>query len=101
MSPKVSPGAAPTALEESDSVAAQYFNVHQAKTQLSTLLKHVEQGAEIVISRAGVPVARLVPFTREIDLPGYGSLKGQIFLAEDWDSDETNDAIAQDFGLID
>jgi antitoxin (DNA-binding transcriptional repressor) of toxin-antitoxin stability system len=67
---------------------------------LSTLLRQVEQGEEIVISRAGVPVARLVPFASATDLPGYGSLKGQVFLAEDWDSDETNDAIAWDFGVI-
>src|SRR5205823_7306464 len=36
-------------------------NVHEAKTRLSKLLKKVEAGEEIVIARAGKPVARLVP----------------------------------------
>ena len=36
-------------------------NVHEAKTRLSELLKKVEAGEEIVIARAGKPVARLVP----------------------------------------
>ena len=36
-------------------------NVHQAKTQLSRLLRHVTEGEEVIIARAGKPVARLVP----------------------------------------
>ncbi|MBM4320069.1 MAG: type II toxin-antitoxin system Phd/YefM family antitoxin [Deltaproteobacteria bacterium] len=36
-------------------------NIHEAKTHLSRLLERVEQGEEIVIARAGMPVARLVP----------------------------------------
>ena len=35
-------------------------NVHEAKTQLSRLLAHVEAGEEVVIARRGRPVARLV-----------------------------------------
>ena len=37
-------------------------NIHEAKTQLSRLLSRVERGEEIVIARAGRPVARLLPF---------------------------------------
>ena len=36
-------------------------NVHEAKTQLSRLLERVRAGEEIVIAKAGVPCARLVP----------------------------------------
>ena len=39
-------------------------NVHEAKTHLSRLLSRVEAGEEILISRAGQPVARLVPAKR-------------------------------------
>jgi prevent-host-death family protein len=39
-------------------------NVHHAKTHLSGLLSRVERGEEIVIARAGEPVARLVPLER-------------------------------------
>jgi len=40
-------------------------NVHEAKTRLSQLLTQVEAGEEVVISRAGKPVARLVPAARK------------------------------------
>jgi prevent-host-death family protein len=43
-------------------VAEAAFNVHQAKTHLSRLLQRVLDGDEIVISKAGKPIARLVPF---------------------------------------
>jgi prevent-host-death family protein len=36
-------------------------NIHQAKTQLSRLLKRVESGEEVILARAGKPVAKLVP----------------------------------------
>lgn len=36
-------------------------NTHQAKSQLSRLLKRVEAGEEVVLARAGKPVAKLVP----------------------------------------
>ena len=39
-------------------------NIHEAKTQLSALLQRVADGEEIVIARAGKPVARLVPIGR-------------------------------------
>ena len=37
------------------------FNVHEAKTHFSKLLAKVEAGEEVVIARAGKPVAKLVP----------------------------------------
>jgi prevent-host-death family protein len=40
-------------------------NVHAAKTHLSRLLERVAAGEEIVIAKAGRPVARLVPINRE------------------------------------
>jgi prevent-host-death family protein len=40
-------------------------NVHDAKTHLSSLLQRVEAGEEIVIARAGAPVAKLVPIPRQ------------------------------------
>ena len=38
-------------------------NVHAAKTHLSSLLDRVERGEEIIIARAGKPIARLSPYT--------------------------------------
>jgi antitoxin (DNA-binding transcriptional repressor) of toxin-antitoxin stability system len=59
----------------------------------------VEQGGEVVISRAGKPVAKVVPLSTSVQRTGRGSLKGTLVLADDWDSAETNAAIAADFGM--
>ena len=77
------------------------FNIHDAKTHLSRLVDRVEHGEEIVISRAGTPVAKLVPLAPRARRTGRGSLAGRLVLADDWDSPEVNDAIARDFGVFD
>lgn len=71
-------------------------NVYDAKTQLSRLLERVEQGEEIVIARAGRPVARLVPVrARPRRVPGGWA--GRWVLAEDWDSAAVSEQIADAF----
>ncbi|MFB7877402.1 type II toxin-antitoxin system Phd/YefM family antitoxin [Nocardia sp. NPDC056064] len=78
--------------------AAGQFNIHDAKTNLSRIIERVEQGEEIVISRAGTPVAKVVPLSRRVNRTGRGSLRGRLVLSPEWDSPETNAAIARDFG---
>jgi prevent-host-death family protein len=78
--------------------AAAQFNIHDAKTNLSRIIERVEHGEEIVISRAGTPVAKVVPLAQRVNRAGRGSLRGKLVMAPDWDSDEVNDAIARDFG---
>jgi prevent-host-death family protein len=80
--------------------AVTQFNIHDAKTNLSRIIDRVEHGEEIIISRAGTPVAKVVPLIRGVHRTGRGSLRGRLAVAEDWDSDEVNDGIAGDFGLI-
>ena len=75
------------------------FNIHDAKTQLSRIIARVEAGEEIVISRDGHPVAKVVRLDTAVRRTGRGSLRGKIAFADDWDAPETNDAIARDFGL--
>lgn len=77
---------------------ARQFNIHDAKTQLSRIIERVEHGEEITISRAGHPVAKVIPLPSRPRRNGRGSLRGQLDLAGDWDSDETNEAIARQFG---
>lgn len=60
------------------------FNVHQTKTHLSRLLERVSRGEEIIISRSGEPVAKLVPFAPEPRRPGR--LKGKIRMAADFEA---------------
>jgi len=79
--------------------ALAQFNIHDAKTNLSRIIDRVEHGEEIIISRAGTPVAKVVPLHRTANRAGRGSLRGTLVLADDWDSAETNEAIARDFGL--
>jgi prevent-host-death family protein len=81
------------------SEAAAQFNIHDAKTNLSRIIDRVERGEEIIISRAGTPVAKVIPLTRRVARAGRGSLAGKLVLGEDWDSSDVNEAIAQDFGL--
>jgi prevent-host-death family protein len=80
-----------------DSTARQ-FNIHEAKTQLSRIVERVERGEEVIISRAGRPVAKVVPLPSRVRRTGRGSLKGKLVLSDDWDSVDTNAEIARDFG---
>ncbi len=52
-------------------------NVHEAKTNLSRLLKQAEAGEEVVIARNGKPIARLVPVRKRVKRQ-FGSMKGLI-----------------------
>jgi prevent-host-death family protein len=81
-----------------DGSAAQ-FNIHEAKTQLSRIVSRVEAGEEIVISRDGHPVAKVVRLDSSVRRSRRGSLRGNIIFADDWDSAETNESIARDFGM--
>jgi prevent-host-death family protein len=74
---------------------AQTVNVHEAKTHLSRLLEAVEQGEEVVIARAGKPVARLVPVAvrREPRVPG--TWRGRVVIADDFD--ETPESVLAAF----
>jgi prevent-host-death family protein len=68
-------------------------NVHEAKTHLSKLLEQVEAGGEVVIARAGKPIARLVPFAR----PGkrvLGQDAGRVTIAPDFDAPLPDDILA-------
>jgi len=61
-------------------------NIHEAKTHLSQLLERVEGGEEIVIARAGKPIARLVPFTDDSAPRTLGVMQGQLQIADDFDA---------------
>jgi prevent-host-death family protein len=66
-------------------VPMKMFNVHAAKMQLSRLIEQAAAGEEIVIAKAGKPVARLVPFEPRREPRRPGLMKGQIWIAEDFD----------------
>lgn len=60
-------------------------NMHQAKTHLSRLVEQAAAGEEIIIGKAGRPVARLVAYKADRGPRVPGSMKGRIRMAEDFD----------------
>jgi prevent-host-death family protein len=66
---------------------ADIVNIHEAKTHFSKLLARVSTGEEIVIAKAGKPVARLLPIlpaTSKRRVPGID--KGKIWMAKDFNT---------------
>jgi prevent-host-death family protein len=61
-------------------------NVHEAKTHLSKLVDQAGAGKEIVIAKAGKPVAKLVPLEEHRPPRKKGLLKGKIQVADDFDA---------------
>jgi len=64
---------------------SEIINVHAAKTHLSRLLERAEAGEEIVIGRAGKPIAKLVPYRPDRPKRVFGRLKGQIRILPGFD----------------
>ncbi len=69
-------------------------NIHAAKTQLSRLIAEVVGGEDVVISKAGTPLVRLVPVTAHRGPRPLGVLSGQVLEADDcWESDAETEAL--------
>lgn len=60
-------------------------NMHEAKTHLSRLVDRAAAGEEIVIARAGRPVARLVAYEKSSPDRELGAWRGQVWIAADFD----------------
>lgn len=60
-------------------------NVHEAKTHFSRLLARVAAGEEIIIAKAGKPIAKLVPAEKTPGKRQLGIDEGKIWIAEDFD----------------
>ncbi len=73
---------------------AHTVNIHEAKTHLSRLLEEVAAGGEVIISKAGKPIARLVPLATKEPICRFGALKGQLWMADDFDAPLPPEVIA-------
>jgi prevent-host-death family protein len=60
-------------------------NIHEAKTHFSKLIERVAAGEEVIIARNGKPVAKLVPLPSGPPRRVFGSMRGQIWIADDFD----------------
>jgi len=67
-------------------------NIHEATTHLSKLIDSVLAGEDVIISRAGKPLVRLVPYKGAFKPRQPGVWKGQVKIADDFDeeSEEVN-----------
>ena len=72
-------------------------NISEAKAQLSALVERVLAGQEVIIGKAGKPVARLVRYQHQETVRKPGALKGKIKIAPDFD--ELPPEIAEAFGM--
>ena len=68
-------------------------NTHEAKTQLSRLLRRVAAGEEITIANRGVPVARLVPVRGEKTVRELGIYGDTLKIADDFDAPLPDDIL--------
>jgi prevent-host-death family protein len=71
-------------------------NIHEAKTHLSRLLEQVAAGEEVIIAKAGKPIARLVPIG--VPTPVLGGAAGTIIFHPGWDDPLTDEEICTLFG---
>lgn len=63
-------------------------NIHEAKTNLSSLIAAVLAGKDVVIAKAGQPVVKLVQFNNDKIMSSYGILKGKIDVPDNFNDED-------------
>jgi prevent-host-death family protein len=76
--------------------AVDTVNLYEAKTKLSQLVERAAAGEEIIIAKAGRPLARLVPLAKRTTPRPLGLLAGQVTIGDDFD-DPLPDEIMRHF----
>jgi prevent-host-death family protein len=74
------------------------YSMVKAKAELSQLIEQALRGEDVVLTRRGKPVARIVPITAE-RRPPAGLFASEIAVADDAFSTETDRRVAQTFGV--
>ena len=72
-------------------------NISQAKAELSALIEEVQKGHEVILAKAGKPVARLVAYRGPARPRTPGAMAGQIWIGPDFDS--LPEDMAEAFGM--
>jgi prevent-host-death family protein len=62
------------------------INIHEAKTHLSRIVDEVAAGTEVIIAKAGRPIARIVPLDSGAPKKRLGLLKGKIEVPDDFNA---------------
>lgn len=66
----------------------QIFNIHQTKTNLSKLLEKMHKGEDIIIAKAGKPIAKLVPYEEKLKPRKFGLWKGKVSIPDNFDDED-------------
>lgn len=66
----------------------QIVNIHQAKTNLSKLIEEVTSGKDVVIAKAGKPVAKLVAYKEKAKPRKFGLWKGKVWMSPDFNEED-------------
>ena len=66
----------------------QVINIHQAKTNLSKLIEKTLNGEDIIIAKAGKPVAKLIAYKEKLKPRKPGLLKGKIWISDDFNDED-------------
>ena len=65
---------------------ADIINIHDAKTHLSRIVEEVAAGREVIIAKAGKPMAKLVPLGAKVTKKNLGLLKGRLKIPPDFNN---------------
>lgn len=66
----------------------QVVNIHEAKTNLSKLIEKISSGEEIIIAKAGKPVAKLSSYKEKLKPRKSGLWKGKVWMSEDFNDED-------------
>ena len=69
-------------------ITMQVFNIHEAKTNLSKLIEKTSKGEEVIIAKAGKPVAKLSPYKEKLKPRKSGLWKGKVWMSEDFNEED-------------
>jgi len=79
---------------------AKLINIHEAKTHLSRIVEEVAAGDEVIIAKAGRPVARLVPLESIAPAKRFGLLRGTFSVPDDFDAPLPPETLASFEGRV-
>lgn len=66
----------------------QVVNIHEAKTNLSKLIEKTLKGEEVIIAKAGEPIAKLSPYKEKLKPRKSGLWKGKVWMSEDFNDED-------------
>lgn len=80
-------------------MSTQTYKIEEAKTHLSRLLKEVASGDEVILTKAGKPMARVSRIEEGEPKIRFGVLKGRVKLAGDFDAPLPDELLSEFEGL--